>query len=201
MQISDIIDIVVGISASAAAIAAWRGLYVWREENKGKTDFDVARRLLISVFRLRDAIKEARNPWIDASEFPPDYRSQSATNQQQGEAWVHVFKGRWTPIREAASEMRALTVEAEALWGSNIRCQTDKLERVAVKLRTAMDAKIRNEAGGGQDFESDKRFSKMVHERLNEHADMPDDFSKEREDVIKEIEDLVRPHLRGKGRG
>lgn len=62
--------------AGAAVVTAWvavLGLRKWREELRGKTDFEVARALARATYKVRDDLAACRMPLIRSSEFPADY--------------------------------------------------------------------------------------------------------------------------------
>ena len=62
--ISAIKDVLIGLSALFAAIFAYMGLTTWRKELKGKSEYQIAKDVLKSVYRVRDAFKQVRHPAI-----------------------------------------------------------------------------------------------------------------------------------------
>ncbi|OQY20711.1 MAG: hypothetical protein B6I35_10155, partial [Anaerolineaceae bacterium 4572_32.2] len=61
-------DVVTILAALVAATVAIMGLRTWRKQLRGKTEYELARRLLRSVYRVRDAIRIVRNPFISSAE-------------------------------------------------------------------------------------------------------------------------------------
>ncbi|MGD0653640.1 MAG: hypothetical protein ABSA16_04795 [Thermoguttaceae bacterium] len=57
-------DIILAISALAAAFIAWRGLATWRKELKGKSEYEIAKQVLKAVYKVREAFKIARNSGV-----------------------------------------------------------------------------------------------------------------------------------------
>ena len=68
MGCNEIITLIKDISLAVAAIitsyAALRGLNAWKTKLKGQIDHDLARRLLTTLFKYRDAIYSGRSPFF-----------------------------------------------------------------------------------------------------------------------------------------
>jgi hypothetical protein len=62
-------DVATAGAAIVAAVVAVLGLRAWRRQLRGQTQYELARRLLRAVYRVRDEIQGVRNPVIMASEF------------------------------------------------------------------------------------------------------------------------------------
>ena len=55
-------DIVITLAAASAALCVYLGLNAWRNELKGKAEYELAKNVLKSVYRVREAFKHVRNP-------------------------------------------------------------------------------------------------------------------------------------------
>jgi len=139
-------DVCLSVAAIVTASVAIYGLRSWKKELSGKANFEVARGLIRSTYRLRDEISYGRSPFTSAHEFPKGYDPLNKAPEKEAEAWSHVFTNRWKPIAEAVQEFDAQTLEAEALWGSDIKDMSFELRRCATTLRVAMEAVVSNEA-------------------------------------------------------
>lgn len=62
--VSAVADVLTALGALAAAAVAGLGLATWREQLKGRTEYDLARRMLKKTYRLREAVRAARSPLI-----------------------------------------------------------------------------------------------------------------------------------------
>ena len=153
-------DVIIAGAAIFTAYVANKGINKWRSEESGKADFELSRRIGKAIFRMRDAMKNARAPFVIASEFPEGYNALRATTAERASAWAHVLNERWAPVRDCAIEIQSLRNEAEALWGSVIIPMLDKLLNIANTLRVAMGSYIQNEHSGGQNFDKTPRIWK-----------------------------------------
>ena len=193
-------DLLLGAAAVTTAIVAVVGLKSWSRELRGKTEFEAARNLIRATYRVGDALQNSRAPLISAGEFPPDYPgSEAATVEQEVQAWSHVYKNRWGPVREALQEFETYVLEAQALWGSSIRKKTDELRQCVRELQVAVEAIINDKVQRGENFNTDKDFGKAT--RSIAHASRSDEnngLNQKIRAAVEAIEDEVRPHLRRK---
>src|SRR5271154_4428182 len=92
-----------------ALLIAWSGLNTWKRQLKGTHDFELSRRLLLTLYKCRDALKSARNPLLQPGESDKDRNDWEAS----------AYENRWKAVSEAMSELRAATLESEASWGED----------------------------------------------------------------------------------
>jgi len=192
-------DVLLGFAAATTATVAVIGLKSWGRELKGKAEFEVARNLIRATYKLRDELQICRSPFISAYEFPEGYRGTLEKSSPQGEAqaWNHVYKNRWVPVWSAIQEFDSHTLEAEALWGKEIRTRTDQLRQCVRELNTAIEAVISDKAGEGNDFKADREFAKKMRSTVSaSRDDEQNELSKKTATAIGAIEEQIRPHLR-----
>jgi hypothetical protein len=190
-------DFLVAIAAIVTAVVAIVGLTKWREELRGKADFEVARALIRATYKMRDYIGSARAHLTSSAEFPAGYDSSTANATKRAEAWQHFFWNRWKHVAEALREVEAEALEAEALWGPEIREPILRVRRCAHTLFVAMQTMIENEASGNEHFEHDRDFG--VRTRSTAFGSMDDDknqFSRELAGAVTALEAAVRPHMK-----
>jgi len=159
-SLSNLKDIVVAAAAIFTAWAAYKGIFKWRNEESGKADFELSRRVGKSVFRMRDVLSDARNGFVSAYEFPAGF--DLATPRNEGSAYAHVFDARWQPVKDCALEIQSLRNEAEALWGPPIVQKLDRILSLANQVRTAMVAYVRDKQVSGAHFRNNKDFGKKI---------------------------------------
>jgi hypothetical protein len=89
------------------------------------------------------------------------------------------------------------TLEAEALWGAEIRTKTDHLRKCVKELNAAIDSDLRDKAAGGQEFGGDREFGRQIRSILAATADDEEnELNQKIKKAIDGIEHVVRPHLR-----
>jgi hypothetical protein len=166
-------DVIVSGAAAFTAYVAYIGISKWRSEEAGKADFELSRRIGKCVFRMRDVLAGARNPFTFAHEFPDGY--DSSDQSQQGAAWAHVFNKRWEPVRDCAIEIQSLRNEAEALWGAEILGALDRLLHQANTLQVAMGAYARDKQARGQHFANNLDFGRRIEAQVFDAGNLLND--------------------------
>jgi len=191
-------DVVVAIAAGVTAMAAYFGLKNWSRELHGKTEFEVARTLIRSTYRVRDEMQGCRSPFVLSAEFPPEYPGQlHATPEQEAKGWNFVYANRWAPVRDAVREFDVFVLEAEVLWGHEIRTKTDLLLQRARELQVAMEAVVDDKAERGENFRLDREFGMRMRSIVSgSRTDEDNPFNRGITDAVKAIEAVVLPHLR-----
>lgn len=192
-------DIFVALAAAVTASVAIIGLTNWNRELRGKAAFEVARGLAKATYKLREEIRSCRTPLIRSNEFPNGYSIPASHKDkaQDAQAYAHVYSTRWQPIWIALQEFDTQTLEAEVLWGADIRKKTDALRDCLNELNAATEALIENAASGGEDFSMDRNFGKQMRAIISASAsDSENAFSQRLEAALHGIEAVMRDHLR-----
>lgn len=98
-------DILIGLSAVAAAIFAYLGLNAWRKELKGKSEYQLAKDILKSVYKVREAFKHVRHIFIFQYEYPENMQGLHGhlKPEHDYEGTAHVYETRWKVMDEANS--------------------------------------------------------------------------------------------------
>lgn len=197
--ITAIKDTCLSIAAITTVIVAISGLKSWRKELRGKADFEVARGLIRATYKLRDEITYSRSPFTSANEFPEGYDPLNKTAEKEAEAWAFVFTNRWKPISDAVQEFEAQILEAEALWGKNIKDIAFELRRCSRTLRVAMEAMVSNTASANENFKSDNEFGKKIKSEIWQGwsgSKGKDELGEKVLTAVENIEKELRPHLK-----
>ena len=191
-------DVVVAVAAATTAVVAVLGLTRWKRELTGKAEYEVARVLIRAVYKVREELANARATFVSAHEFPTDYPGPDKTTvEQEAQAWGSVFQRRWEPLQVAMQELDSATLEAEALWGVDVRTKTDALRSCVQSLFVSMESFVADKADKGRYFASDKDFGTQVRsEVFGSRKDTENVLTKKITNAVTDIDNYVRPHLR-----
>ena len=63
-------DLILSGAAITGAVVAIKGLSTWRRQLQGQSEYDLSRRILVSLFQYRDALNSVRNPFMWNNEMP-----------------------------------------------------------------------------------------------------------------------------------
>jgi hypothetical protein len=193
-------DLAVAGAAVTTAIVAYRGLQKWREELRGKANFEVARGLARATFKLRDEIQSCRSPLIRGAEYPQGYQTPNANQPVnagvQADALAYVYNNRWQRVTAALQEFDAQTLEAEALWGAGIRDSTQALRTCTLTVFVAIESILDDKRAGGAHFEQDREFGRRTRAEAHASPTATDNpLSNQITAAVAALEAKLRGHL------
>jgi hypothetical protein len=186
-------DTILAGAGVATVTVAFLGLSTWNRQLRGQADFEAARALAKATYKLREEIAVSRSRLIRLYEFGDPVTRRGGDT---GEEYARVYVERWKPVSEALQNFDAAMLEAEALWGEQVRGALDKMHACLSTLSASMDAIVENARSGGEDFNSDPDFGRKMRRNVHASRDDGDELSLEIEAAIAAIEGILRPHLR-----
>lgn len=179
------------LAALTGAVVAVIGLTAWKKQLKGKTDYELARRYLRSVYKIRDALKYVRNPFISHTEMMLALKeegkdSSSAINNKDSIRAVYVV--RWKKVTEANSDLDVELKEAEVSWGKGaVEVQKDFqdcIKKLLISLRIFIEQRV-TEPGKMEEIDN------IIYDGGD-----GDEFNQAVQLATKKIEEYLKPHLR-----
>jgi hypothetical protein len=194
--IAAIKDILIGLSAVSAAVFAYLGLTVWRKELKGKAEYQLAKDVLKSVYKVREAFKHVRNPGIFQFEYPEEMVDSSGHLKRENdyEGTAHVYEKRWESMNIAFRELEERHLEAQVEWGYEFQdvildlrsCQSDLLVAIQQMLEQKKNPRAIGQTGYDQ---------RSVLYNLGSDSKL-DTFTPQIDKSINEFEKWLRPHIK-----
>ncbi|MHA2429285.1 MAG: hypothetical protein ACXADB_14780 [Candidatus Hermodarchaeia archaeon] len=188
-MISMLSDSITALAALAAVVIAYFGLQTWREQLKGKTEYELARRFLRAVYRVRDALALVRNNELPETE-------NENTSQPDLDPNLAVIQMRWLRVVEASSDLNLETIEAEVLWGKEFVYCLKPLRKCVAELSGAIriytnmmqrkTSKIREESW--------KPYERVVYQQGQDPSEDP--FGEKILKAVETVETQVRPFLK-----
>ena len=164
-------------------VVAALGLNTWRRQLLGTHEFDLARRVLKSLYSLRDAVASVRHPFMstaEAGEIPTD----------DAAPWeAYAYQNRWDRVSEAQQDLSVTLVEAEIVWGELLKADALTLADHVNKLAGTIRKHLRNLRRDG-----DRDWTREDDAILWFGID-DDPYAAELNRIIREIDTKVRPHL------
>ena len=202
MEILSIIkEIVITGAAITGSIVAVKGLSTWQRQLKGQSEYDLSRRILVSLFKYRDAINGVRNPamWADEMPIPPEEKTKAMNSDQISfYGTSNAYQARWDKVQEERTSLYADLLEAEAIWGTEL----NDLFKVVFDLQHELFTQIRHylilinpdlpEARKNAIEKIDKNKRDIMYDELGEK---PDEYKSNLIDAIKVIESYLKPKL------
>lgn len=198
---SSLKDIAIAAAAVVTAFVAYVGLQKWREELRGKADFEVARAFARATYKVRDEIAICRAPLIRGAEYPPDYQpalpGRPPDRAAEATALAYIFNNRWTPVIAALREFDTQRLEAEALWGPDVRKDAEEIHKCVSVVFVSMESIIDDARAGGAHFSEDKEFGRRTRSQAYASRSAKDNpLSNELEAAVSAIEARLSSHLK-----
>jgi hypothetical protein len=193
-------DLATIFAAVVAAIVAIKGYNSWKKQLRGKTEHDLARRLLLDVYRVRNAIQMVREPFISEAETWQAIQEariqvekldasspQYAVLRQQA-----VYARRWSKVLAAFEKLEVDALEAEVLWGQTIVDSLVLLRQYTKTLQVGIWVYLRNLSGPTEDQEpgQSQEALRIIHSRGQD-----DRFADEIKKAVEEVQNTLRPYL------
>lgn len=176
---------ITALSAGTAAVIAVLGLNAWKKQLRGKNDYELARRYLRASYRIRDAMKSVRNPFIPVEEINNALkeRGPDQSRSDQKDATRAVYALRWKKVTEAGSDLELEMREAEVSWGVEAleieRDLEDCIKELFVAIKMFLDV----------DEIAPKRD--IIYDNGEQ-----DEYNKKLKNAVTKIENYLKPHLR-----
>ena len=192
--ISVLKDIIITIAAIITGSVAIYGINSWKKQLKGKTYFETSKELLLKTYKLRDAIQASRLRITYAYEFPEKYsKNTKHTPKEEGEAWSQVYTNRMKPVYDRYQEFEILTLEAETIWGDEIKVRTDRLKNCVISLRNAMDMIVDDKISPGVYFNKENKLRKEMYDKV---LNNDNEVTSEIYTAVEDIEILCKKYLK-----
>jgi hypothetical protein len=132
-------DILQTFFYATASIVGWIGLKKWREELKGKIEYEAAKQALVQSYSIRDQIRIVQSPVMSPSEWSGCKTTEYETeNQRKANESFFAYSKRFQELQVKISGMYPAMVEAEAVFGEESREKLDKLIGITRRLWTAI---------------------------------------------------------------
>lgn len=198
-MIEGVAGLIGALAAFGGVLVGWAGLNTWRQQLRGTVEYDLARRVLRVVLKVRDQIAAIRNPVASLTEIEAAHRESGAETAQVGDDpgkdTQLMYERRFNALRQARSELAIELLEAEVLWGPDLRQAERELGKCVSELWLAVHRHVREQQGRGrpEPDEAWERRQAVLYQTSDDPAE--DKFSGEVQEVVKRFEYLLRPHI------
>ncbi len=194
-------DVVQLLAVVVGVAIAWRGLQTWRDQLAGSTEYELARRVLRAVYQLREAIAHVRAPFVAVEEWADrpnrNHERRDSRDERAADLWFAYYK-RWQRIVPAHSELEVALLEAEVLWGSELKEAREKLFQPLRRLSIELFHRyLRRDSGGIWEHLSPEERGKTERVIWAGALDQSggDSFADEVAQAVALFESALRKHL------
>lgn len=185
------------ISSIALVVLAILGLRTWERQLKGTTQYELAKKILKTTYRLRNAIDSVRNPLIMGGEYSEALKAINLQIEKNDPKYHEkityaVYQYRWKPVADTFTELELESMEAEAIWGKDARDTIMRVRESVASLLSAITIYFDMVySPSKKDPVAIESFRNIIY-KTSEN----DDFSKKIEQRINTIENYLRSYLK-----
>jgi hypothetical protein len=181
-SITAVATCVIAVATVGGLLIAILGLRTWRAQLEGTAHFELARRLLLAVYELRDAINNVRSPFLSSAE---------AVDGDPDTPWqITAYENRWTGVRSAMVQVQAATREARVLWEKPADPILEHLSTQVGDLFDAVSAFADLHRGASHPAPLTAEQRAVLYSRGPEDA-----YNSKLQGIVEEFERYVAPHL------
>lgn len=187
------------IIAGCGVWVAWQGLKTWRRQLKGTSQFDVAKRLMLKVYQVRQDIEYCRESYRsipvlthyqDGKPIPESEQERYSCNKE--------MLDRYNVVARTLSEIEFILFESEIILDKNVRNIFKPIEDVCYLLRYSIDEYIivcdprYKDMSGSEDSSNQYReLLRVIFSKKN------DDIQTKINSTVAEFEKLIEPYIHG----
>lgn len=119
MIITIVKDIFLSMAAILTGIVAIVGLTAWKKELKGKSEYQLAKEVLMAVYKVREGFKNVRGVVMYSHEYPESVLTPAGQiiEGKEYETYTYAYNNRWEVLREALQDLENKNLEAQVEWG------------------------------------------------------------------------------------
>ena len=187
------------IIAGFGVCVAWKGLRTWQRQLKGTSQFDVAKRLMLKVYQIRQDIEFCRAPFRTIQIFTHDGDGKPIPKSEQQyyssnkEMW-----SRFNVIVKTLNEIEFLLFESEIIIDKKIRSIFMPIEEVCRELRLSIEEyiedcnhKYNNQRESEESRNRYRELRRIIYCRKN------DEIEAKVNSAINELEIFIKPYIHG----
>jgi hypothetical protein len=199
--ISALANLLIAGAAIAAAIAAFMGLSTWKAQNVWVADKELARNILIMMYKHKDAIANVRHPVIFSNETEAALVGVEVPKNEEEKRFLEtakVYERRWATVSEVRSQAYPLLLEVEAIWGKSERDLFQQIWELEAELFVVIKGYVRSINPKNSKAERDAASKGLSRRRdiMYDSLEADDDvFKKDYAAAMRRLEDFLRPKL------
>jgi hypothetical protein len=199
--IQNFTNVITALAALGGVSIAGFGLFTWKAQAKWNTDTELARKLLVLMFKHKDEIAQVRSPTFYANdekaalagvELPED------ADERHFIAIQRIYQHRFDKVSEIRSQIYPLLLEVEAIWGRSARDLFQPIWKLESELGGIIRIYLRSIDPKRPEYERDAaqrsldKRRDIMYDTLEEEDD---DFKKDYSVAMRKIEEFIRPKL------
>ena len=191
-------DIILSGAAIIGAIIAGLGLSTWKRQLRGQSEHNLSRRILTTLYKYRERIDSMRFPgmWPHEMPSPPEYEAINMNDEQkQLYGRSRAYQARWDRVCTERTSLNADLLEAEAIWGDELKNLFSKIFDLEFELFICISQHADIKYPDDASKEIIRNIATKDRDIRYDYLGEPDEFKKELIIAIEKIENYLKPKL------
>ncbi len=178
-----------------------KGLGTWKRQLKGQFEYELSRRILVTLFKYRDAIAGVRHPAMWGYEIakPP---AEEMENMSDADTHYYgtsrAYQSRWDRVQTERTSLYADLLQSEVLWGVALKDLFKALFSLEHELMVTIQSylSMTNPAVSEIEKEALRDISAKRRDVMyDDQSEKGDSFRQEFQSALEEIEKYLKPKL------
>ncbi|WP_298909821.1 hypothetical protein [uncultured Aliiroseovarius sp.] len=191
-----------GSAAVWGAYSAHRGVDAWKKEKRWQSDHELARKILMLIFRHRDALATVRHPAIWSAETKEAMAGKEAFSDYSEKRFSEtaaVYERRWDKVTEVRAELYPALLEADVIWGSTLKDLVAPVFELEFELKIVLQTYLRaiNPNGSEATREVAQQSLREKRDIMYDTLSEDDEFRRDYEKGQQPLEILLRAKMGG----
>ncbi|MDP3559858.1 MAG: hypothetical protein Q8R79_05895 [Legionellaceae bacterium] len=195
LTLINIKDVATIITLSIGAYVALQGLHTWKRQLKGSQNYNLAKSMLINLYKYRESIDQFRRPAILGNEYPkfsPEESMNMSLQEKSYQEKTHTYQQRWSNLTQVRPILLESLIESEVLWDEDLRTHFKQLFKLESQLYFAAVNYLEAIKPYSEQGNIEKSDKDLIWDTLSEN----DPFRVKINEVIYEIEKQIKPYLK-----
>lgn len=195
MCLSIIKDIVIIGAAIVGAYVALAGLNTWRKQLRGKSEYELAKKVLRQIYEYRQALESVRFGFFSPEEME---RAREESSEESGDREARtreqltIYTHRIEKVNDVRVGLEGTLIEVEVLLSKDLPAKVRQLYRFEDELSGAIREHL-DAIRTGTRPDDRERIHRTIISRSNREED---DFYQRFQSEIEDIEKDISPYLK-----
>lgn len=185
-------DIVAIIGTFGALLIGALGLTTWRRQLKGTSEYELAKKAILSTYEVQQSIQSARNPLLYLSKDEVEEGRRLEEEQR-------IYSERMERVYQKWAELQTIRLETRVVWSDEAHSCFSELQQRIGDLRGALWLHFWMKgayAGPGATVDNNAERV-MENDKIVYFTSEDDEFSQKIAYSVRNIESFFAPKVRG----
>ena len=186
-------DVISIIGTLGALIIGGLGLFTWSRQLKGTSEYELAKKAVLSTYEVQQALQSVRNPILYLSKEEVEAGRRLQEEQR-------IYEDRLNHLNEKWAELQTIRLETKVIWSDKAHNIFNGLQERIGEVRGAIWLHFWMKgayAGPGTTIDNN-RERVIENDKVVYFSSENDDFSKLISESVRSIENFFSPKIRRK---